>query len=303
MTNNKDLFVPRNGKQVKWYICGPTVYDSSHLGHARTYLSFDIIRRIMEDYFGYDIHVCMNITDIDDKIITGARTKYLYDEYVQKVAATGTLPESEIVTLQSASSEHVATLRAKKNKIEKEIESKVRTAKEAGPELDLATVKCEAAEELLKRVAVLKAPIEGDVLKSLLQDLKTALGEFLDGREAESPTLSHELLNKLTKRHSAHYEAEYLADMKALGIKTPDTLTRVTEYVPEIIEMCEKIIKNGYGYESAGSIYFDVAAFDAAKNHHYAKLNPNAYGNQELLDEGEGKLSTGGEKRSPNDFA
>lgn len=55
--------------QVKWYICGPTVYDSSHMGHARAYLSFDILRRVMQHYFGYDVHYVMNITDIDDKII------------------------------------------------------------------------------------------------------------------------------------------------------------------------------------------------------------------------------------------
>lgn len=55
--------------QVKWYICGPTVYDSAHMGHARAYLSFDILRRVMKDYFGYDIQFVMNITDIDDKII------------------------------------------------------------------------------------------------------------------------------------------------------------------------------------------------------------------------------------------
>lgn len=35
-----------------WYICGPTVYDSAHMGHARNYLTFDIIRRVLEDYFG-----------------------------------------------------------------------------------------------------------------------------------------------------------------------------------------------------------------------------------------------------------
>ncbi|EJW72513.1 cysteinyl-tRNA synthetase, partial [Wuchereria bancrofti] len=68
-TRKKELFVPLNPKQVKWYICGPTVYDSSHIGHARAYLSFDILRRVLQDYFGYDIQYIMNITDIDDKII------------------------------------------------------------------------------------------------------------------------------------------------------------------------------------------------------------------------------------------
>ena len=50
-------------------MCGPTVYDASHLGHARAYISFDTIKKIMRDYFHYDIELCMNITDIDDKII------------------------------------------------------------------------------------------------------------------------------------------------------------------------------------------------------------------------------------------
>jgi cysteinyl-tRNA synthetase len=62
-------FVPMSGRRVTWYMCGPTVYDSSHLGHARTYISQDLIKRIMRDYFGYDLFVAMNITNIDDKII------------------------------------------------------------------------------------------------------------------------------------------------------------------------------------------------------------------------------------------
>ncbi len=68
-TNTKVSFVPgNNAKQVTWYSCGPTVYDASHMGHARSYITFDIIRRIMEDYFGYDVTYVMNVTDIDDKV-------------------------------------------------------------------------------------------------------------------------------------------------------------------------------------------------------------------------------------------
>lgn len=55
-------------KPISWYSCGPTVYDSAHLGHARTYITFDIIRRVLE-HFGYSVTYAMNITDIDDKII------------------------------------------------------------------------------------------------------------------------------------------------------------------------------------------------------------------------------------------
>lgn len=65
----KDEFVPSDPNQVTWYSCGPTVYDESHMGHARTYVSFDILKRIMTDYFGYNVKLVMNITDIDDKII------------------------------------------------------------------------------------------------------------------------------------------------------------------------------------------------------------------------------------------
>ena len=53
---------------ISWYSCGPTVYDSAHLGHARTYITFDIIRRVLEHY-GFSVIYAMNITDIDDKII------------------------------------------------------------------------------------------------------------------------------------------------------------------------------------------------------------------------------------------
>src|SRR5690606_20744826 len=75
----------------KWYTCGPTVYDHAHLGHARTYVQFDILIRILTNYFGYQIgtaarydalgsqsassrldHV-MGLTNIDDKIITRAQ--------------------------------------------------------------------------------------------------------------------------------------------------------------------------------------------------------------------------------------
>ena len=61
-------FDPAQPGKVSWYACGPTVYDKSHLGHARNYVSTDIIRRIMMHYFGLDVNFVMNITDIDDKV-------------------------------------------------------------------------------------------------------------------------------------------------------------------------------------------------------------------------------------------
>lgn len=70
MTRQKTPFVPINSKarEVTWYACGPTVYDDAHLGHARNYVTTDIIRRILRDYFKFNVKFVMNITDVDDKV-------------------------------------------------------------------------------------------------------------------------------------------------------------------------------------------------------------------------------------------
>lgn len=90
---------------------------------------------------------------------------------------------------------------------------------------------------------------------------------------------------------AAYWEGQFFKDMARLRVRAPDTLTRVTEYVPEIVTFVEKIIKNGYGYEFEGSVYFDTGTFDKADGHNYAKLEPWSKGNRELLEEGEGKFS------------
>lgn len=67
---------PSSGS-LKWYSCGPTVYDSAHLGHARTYVCLDVIRRVLTNYFRFDITYALGITDVDDKIIARARERGL----------------------------------------------------------------------------------------------------------------------------------------------------------------------------------------------------------------------------------
>ena len=90
---------------------------------------------------------------------------------------------------------------------------------------------------------------------------------------------------------AAFWEDRFFKDMRRLRVRDPDTLTRVTEFVPEIASFVEGIVKNGYGYEVDGSVYFDTRAFDKADGHHYAKLEPWSKGNRELLEEGEGNVS------------
>ena len=79
--------------------------------------------------------------------------------------------------------------------------------------------------------------------------------------------------------------------MHRLNVAPADVLTRVSEYVPEIVDYIEKIIANGFAYESNGSVYFSVSKFDGESNHHYAKLVPEAVGDESALQEGEGDLS------------
>lgn len=69
LTDGESILRTSDSK-LKWYACGPTVYDDAHIGHARTYVNTDIIRRIISDYFKQDVDFAMGMTDIDDKIIT-----------------------------------------------------------------------------------------------------------------------------------------------------------------------------------------------------------------------------------------
>lgn len=61
-------FVPQIAGEARIYVCGPTVYDDAHLGHARSAIAFDLLRRLL-DFEGYKVKFVRNFTDIDDKII------------------------------------------------------------------------------------------------------------------------------------------------------------------------------------------------------------------------------------------
>ncbi|MBI2109982.1 cysteine--tRNA ligase [Candidatus Woesearchaeota archaeon] len=68
LTRKKEPFVPLKGKNVNMFVCGITPYDFPHLGHAKTYIQFDIIARYLR-YSGYKLFYLQNVTDIDDRII------------------------------------------------------------------------------------------------------------------------------------------------------------------------------------------------------------------------------------------
>lgn len=72
LTKNITEFKPIKNNHVGIYVCGPTVYDGGHLGHGRSAVNFDVIRRYFQ-YKGYDVNFVFNYTDIDDKIIIRAK--------------------------------------------------------------------------------------------------------------------------------------------------------------------------------------------------------------------------------------
>jgi cysteinyl-tRNA synthetase len=78
---------PMKPGKVNLFVCGPTVFDSSHIGHAKTYTQFDILARTLR-YFGLEVNYLQNITDIDDKIIARAREKNIeWNQLVEQYEA------------------------------------------------------------------------------------------------------------------------------------------------------------------------------------------------------------------------
>ena len=72
LTKRKEEFVPIEKGKVGMYVCGPTVYDYIHIGNARSFVAFDVIRRYLE-YKGYKVTYVSNLTDVDDKTIRRAK--------------------------------------------------------------------------------------------------------------------------------------------------------------------------------------------------------------------------------------
>lgn len=141
LTQKKEELVPYSQNKIKMYVCGPTVYSSAHLGHARAAVTFDIIERFLS-HIGYEVTYVRNFTDIDDKIIN-------------KSIETG-VPAVEI---------------------------------------------------------------------------------------------------------SEKYIQEYKDDMASIGVKTPTVEPKVTEHIPEIIDLIRRIIDSGHAYQSGDDVFFSVKKF------------------------------------------
>lgn len=174
MTHRKETFEPIEAGKVKMYSCGPTVYNYFHIGNARPFIVFDVLRRYLE-YVGYDVTFVQNFTDVDDKIIN---------------------------------------------------------------------------------------------------------------RSHEENCTAKEIADKYIK--------EYFTDADALGIRRADVHPRVSDTIPEIIDMVQTLVDKGLAYNIDGNVYYAVEKFP-----HYGCLSGQ---NIEDLEAG-ARIDVNDEKQSPLDFA
>ncbi|MCD6119322.1 cysteine--tRNA ligase [bacterium] len=174
MSRKKEEFTPRTRNLVKMYTCGLTVYDYMHVGHARTYLFWDVFKRYLT-YSGYEIISVINYTDIDDKIIARANERGI--------------------------------------------------------------------------------------------DFRDLAEEFIDAFDD---------------------------DCEALGILPYTVQCRATDYIPEMIEMVERLVEIGYGYIVDGDVFYDVHKFPR-----YGALSGH---NLEDLEAG-ARVDVDERKKNPSDFA
>lgn len=293
-------FHTRDGSDyVTWYICGPTVYDSSHIGHARNYVTFDILRRILEGFFKYRVQYVMNITDVDDKIINKARRNYLLEQYLATAYEAKTVLSELNVAFEEEISKQEKKLKVAQNEFDEATSSRRK---------DELADKIKQEQLKLQKVRELNAAVKERTEKALATSGKPGidllvsdgvgdvLASYLDAKEGSTVT---DLA--IYRAHAAKYEKEFLEDMQNLGVKPPMVLTRVTEYIDIIKDYVQKIIDQGFAYIAKGSVYFNTRAFQEA-GHIYGKLNPWAVGSSELASESESNFDSR-EKQNNCDFA
>jgi cysteinyl-tRNA synthetase len=313
LVKKKTLFSTADpeGKAVTWYTCGPTVYDEPHLGHARSAVSLDVLRRIMRDYFGFKVRFVMNVTDVDDKIVLRGRYQYFGTRLQKEIESMEkSKAATEAISVGRAAFKHYLSTRLPLLSSETTPEAYSAEAKRAyihvagGAQTDQdAKLKmhintCQSAAEAL--IALEKAPNDTR-LSDFFHQAKDVLHPYLDylyGSTIDSQ--DHSIFIAVARK----YEKRYFDDMHALNVLDPDVTTRATEFIPQMVTFVERIIAKGFAYPTAdGSVYFDIAAFEA-RGHPYPRLEPWSRNNLALRADGEGTLANkSAVKRNDVDFA
>jgi cysteinyl-tRNA synthetase len=111
MTGKKEIFEPLESGKVRMYVCGPTVYDACHIGHARSVVVFDVIARYLKA-IGYQVTYVRNFTDIDDKIIDRAHKldispKAVAEKYIREFYEDMGALNVERATIEPRATDHI----------------------------------------------------------------------------------------------------------------------------------------------------------------------------------------------------
>ncbi|KYK61669.1 cysteinyl-tRNA synthetase [Drechmeria coniospora] len=297
-------FVPIEPGKVSWYVCGPTVYDKSHLGHARNYVSTDIIRRILMHYFGFSVKFVMNMTDVDDKIIIKARRQRLLELEKNKTYSNDDLRKLALAAFKAYAASSLPLLSGDGADLDETNYAARRDAAYgkvlSGHALCGEGKPGDAEAKVKMHIGNMDAAANGLQEGAIFPGADEILLPYLDSLYKETiDTRDQTIFTDLTKS----MEALFTEDMDNLNVMRPDVITRVTEYVPQIVRFVERVVEKGFAYEAEGSVYFDITAFEKAGNT-YARLRPDSKNDKSLQEEGEGSLSKNlGGKRGAGDFA
>ena len=243
LTRKKEVFRPIKSKKVNLFVCGPTVYDFSHIGHAKTYVQFDIIVKYLR-YLKYKVFYLQNITDIDDKIIAKAKeekkdwkiiSRKYEEEFLKDMAALG----MNSVNKYARATDYIKEIQGQvKRLINKKIAYKIsdgyyfnlKKFKEYGK---LARRKHEEAEDAVSRIDENKEKInKGDFClwkfsKKDEPSWKSNLGVGRPGWHIEDTAITEKEFGSQYDIHGGavdlifpHHEAE-IAQMESISGKKP----------------------------------------------------------------------------------